>query len=143
MLVGCSDRPSQSQIENLYKEQFSHNHLTPLPFDKIAKFKNFTTINGIKDNDITYHADIAYDLVFRIEYDDMMKLCTSEHSDGNKYDGGKTIFYCREQINQMNYCEGMDLRHFKGNLPVKAGDSCHREDNVVFIKTDNGWMIKN
>lgn len=118
VLAGCSGKPSEGVI----KEQVTAKLLAD-GNDQVYEVNNFKKINGIPQDDNNYIAEVAYDLRFKVDLEDAGDALQSKSS--NVFAGG---------------LKAMALGVKYG--PFKAGDMLHFEEKIPFIRTDNGWQVK-
>jgi hypothetical protein len=143
LFAGCSGKPSQSTIEELYvKNAKKHAGL----MGQITDIKNFSVKDGLLKDNVTYIADVGYDLVFKMSFDDAAKLLSK----------GKRQYVPRNAMEQaamaglhqptpLEQAE-TELKNELGMLmdgkKFKAGDKIPRTDQVTLFKKDKGWSLE-
>jgi hypothetical protein len=122
-LTGCFgiNQPSDSDIHDISEQHFNQ---------QLAGLFTATTVtkkNGYKENDTHYIAE-------------MHILATAQES----LDEYATKLMQDESLSSMEkFTLGINLGLLKMSLPEFApGDQIEFERSYLFIKTDNGWMLK-
>ena len=122
-LAGCLGitQPSDSDIDNMTEQYFNQQLAGLFIATKVTKK------NGYKDDDTHYIAE-------------MHILATAQQS----LDEYAAKLMQDESLSAIEkFTHGISLGLLKMTLPeFSAGDQIEFEHNYLFIKTDNGWMIK-
>lgn len=127
LFAGCSGKPSQSTIEELYVKNAKKNSGF---WGQITDIKNFSVKDGLMKDNVTYIADVSYDLVFKMNFDDAVKL---KEKDVNMYvPHGRT----RHEQAEVELSLGLGRKQFG------AGDKISQDDKVKLIKKDKGWSLE-
>ncbi|BBP47035.1 hypothetical protein THMIRHAS_24080 [Thiosulfatimonas sediminis] len=123
LLAGCFGltQPTDSDIQAMAKEKFNQEFLGLFLADTVVKD------NGYKKNDTHYVAELTITATAQRSLDEyareIMRDSTLSHMEKMKQTFGIGVL--------------------KMTLPeFKQGDSIDFSRNYLFIKTDNGWMIK-
>jgi len=139
LFAGCSGKPSQSTIEELYvKEVKKHSGF----IGQITDIKNFSVTNGLMKDNATYIADVSCDIVFKMNYDDAVKLMAKDipafvpPSDPMM----RAAMAGLHQPTPLEKAE-RELRMIVGRQ-FKAGDKFSRHDKVTLLKKDKGWSLE-
>lgn len=121
-LSACSNKPSDAEI----KEQML-GHILNVDSQNVFSVENFKKTNGFEESKNTYIADVKYDLVFKISLKEMSQAVKEDQNTApfNALAGGLAVMALKMQYGD-----------------VKAGDKINKEEKVTFIKTENGWRIK-
>ncbi len=123
LLVGCLGitQPSDSDIHDMAEQQFNQQ------FAGLFTATEITKKNGYKKSDTQYIAE-------------MHILATAQQS----LDEYATKMMQDKSLSSMEkFTYGMSLGLLKMTLPeFAAGDQIEFERNYLFMKTDNGWMLK-
>lgn len=122
LLAGCSGKPSRSQME----EQVVA-HLTSGRGGELFRIENFEKLNGIKKDDVTYVAEVRYDLVFKKGLKEVERQLNGASQDSPL--GALAAGF-----------GAMALRLQYGEF--EAGQRIPKADKVTFLKTDNGWRLE-
>ena len=123
LLVGCLGitQPSESDIHDMTEQHFNQQLAGLFTATEITKK------NGYKDSDTHYIAE-------------MHILATAQQS----LDEYASKLMQDKSLSAMEkLSHGMNLGLLKMTLPeFSAGDQIEFDRNYLFIKTDNGWMLK-
>ncbi len=123
LLVGCLGitQPADSDIDDMSEQHFNQQLAGLFTATEVTKK------NGYKDSDTHYIAE-------------MHILATAQQS----LDEYATKLMQDKSLSAMEkLTNGMSLGLLKMTLPeFSAGDQIEFERNYLFIKTDNGWMLK-
>ncbi|POZ50935.1 hypothetical protein [Methylovulum psychrotolerans] len=125
MVAACSNKPGDSEIQSQVLPL-----LATASTKDIADIKNLRKTNGYETDGNTYAIDIAYDLVFKVNYADLAKTSMPKDSPDGLIEGLQSV------ITGFNLL-GLNVTY--GNF--KAGDRFVKQDHLTFIKTENGWML--
>lgn len=120
-LVGCGNKPSDSEIKN----QVVGNIMSD-GGDDLFKVENFKKTNGFERDEKTYIADVEYDLVFKKGLREIAQQIRQESRGSLFGDMGAGM-------------ATMALKMEYGDF--EAGHRVGKTDKVVFIKTEKGWRI--
>lgn len=121
-LSACSTKPSDEVLRAQVMDYLLKDNR-----DKLYSVENFRKVNGFQNDPVTYTAQVQYDLVFKIDWND-----ASQHMG--------------EQSNSSLLRHGiaalgmLALTAQYGNF--KAGDRITEDEKVVLIKTEQGWRLK-
>jgi len=116
LLVACSGKPGDAQIENALNQK-----MTEFGLDKGFKIKNLKRTNGFEENKNTYIADVSYE----IEY----------------IKSGFTMPLYEKFVAFVNHLQTKVENPDKPGLNMIT-PTCHLHSKITMIKTDNGWMMK-
>lgn len=122
-LVGCGNKPSDSEIKN----QIVGNIMSD-GGDDLFKVENFKKTNGFERDEKTYIADVEYDLVFKKGLREIAQQIKRESQGSLFGDMGAGVAV-------------MALKMEHGDF--EAGHRVGKAEKVTFIKTENGWRIDN
>ncbi len=123
LFSGCSNKPSESEIEQMVQNAFVET-----ADSQLFQFINFEKINGFQQDDgKVYIAEIRYELEF--------KKGIEELEDDLKNQFQKDI------VGSIG--SGLNVMALKIKYgDFKSGDSITYEDKKTFIKTENGWLLQ-
>lgn len=116
-LVACSGvggQPSDQQIESQVRQQVSQA-------SDIWDVANLHKTNGVHNQDGTYTAKVAYDLVFRMSYEDA--VAHVQKTQGN----AGLMQVVQPLVQKYGWW--------------KKGFTVHVDDSVTFTKSEKGWII--
>lgn len=121
ILLGCSGKPSDVEIESLFVE-----NLLKDGGEQLFQIDNFEKTNGFEKDSKNYIADVKYDLVFVKSLSEISErlVLESKHNILNSLGAGIGLLSLKVQY---------------GNF--KAGHRITKEEKVTFIKTEKGWRI--
>ncbi len=113
-------------------------------FSDTVEIKNLSKTNGYETNAKTYTVDIAYDLVFKVNFKDLVAKQAPAADRALNNSGLKNPNATVEQqidgvgggLTMLNLGA---MRLVYGDF--KAGDSIKQRDRVTFIKSENGWEL--
>ncbi len=135
LLAGCSNNPGDNELRNqvipvLIKEEWNY----------AVEVKNLHKTNGYQTNANTYTVDIAYDLVFKVSFDEIAKQGNNlvEQADNATSDQSTNILLAGA-ARASNVLALLRLQTGYGHF--KTGDSFKKQDRVTFIKTENRWQL--
>ncbi len=121
LLIGCSEKPSQSEIEKLINEKFYSNELYDV--------ENLKKVNGYQHNN-TYVVELEYDMVFKLSLRDLAeeakKMSQEERQAAllSGFMGEQSLFLIRALFGDF-----------------KKGDRFNKKEEVTLINTEKGWRI--
>ena len=122
-LTGCLGitQPSDSDINEMSEQQFNQQ------FAGLFSATEVTKKNGYKDSDTHYIAE--------------MHIIGTAQQSLDEY--AAKLMQDKSLSAMEKLTNGMTLGLLKMTLPeFSAGDQIEFERNYLFIKTDNGWMLK-
>jgi hypothetical protein len=140
-LVGCSgnSNPGDSEIQNqvmplLMKEEYKDT----------LEVQNLHKTNGYENDANTYTVDIAYDVVFKVSYGELVVKTAPGAIAAMKQGGANNPNGSLDQHLEAvgGVIDGMALGAMwlvYGDF--KAGDTFTQQKSVTFIKTENGWRL--
>lgn len=135
LLAGCSGKPGDSELRN---------QVIPLlvteDIKNYVEVKNLHKTNGYETDKNTYTVDIAYDLVFKISFAEMVQESQKAMQQTSNLTGNQSV----DQFlgGMSSFFNGMGLLALKEEYgEFKAGDTFSKQDRVIFIKTENGWRL--
>ena len=109
---------------------------------QITDIKNFSVKDGLMKDNVTYIADVSYDLVFKMNFDDAAKLLSK----------GKRTYAPRNAMEQaamaglhqptpLEQAED-ELKMMMPGKQFRAGDKTSHRDKVTMFKKDKGWSLE-
>ncbi|WP_319380693.1 hypothetical protein [Thiomicrorhabdus sp.] len=123
LLSGCFGitQPTDSSIKEMAEQKFNLDYAGLFTVEEIEK------INGYKQNDTHYVAELKVHAVAQRSLDEYAKAMMHDESLSGL-----------EKLTQ-----SMSIGLLKVTLPeFSAGDHLEFDRNYLFIKTDNGWILK-
>ncbi|MFT5888934.1 MAG: hypothetical protein ACI9BO_001759 [Zhongshania sp.] len=120
-LIACSNKPSERTMAALIEAELLRDG-----GEQTYAMTNFEKTNGLAKNDQFYSADVRYTLTFKTSFDDLSEqvLNTPSESPFASVAAGFKL---------------MTMRMEYGDF--KAGDKADIEDQIDFVKTEQGWQI--
>lgn len=121
--VGCSNKPSESEME-----QQVHNAFVETADSQLFRFINFEKTNGFQQDDgKVYIADIRYELEFKKGIEGIEEDLKSQFEKDIVGSIGSGFNVVALKIKYGDF---------------KVGDSITYEEKKTFIKTENGWLLQ-
>lgn len=140
-IAGCSGNlsPGDSEIQNqvmplLMKEEYKD----------MLEVQNLHKTNGYEINANTYAVDIAYDVIFKVSYGELVVKTAPGAISAMKQGGANNP---NGSLNQHIEAVGgvIDTMALGAMWLIygdfKAGDKFTQQNSVTFIKTENGWQL--
>lgn len=135
ILAACSGKPSSGDIREMVTQQLiNDNNKDWIEID------HFEKVNGFEKDQNTYVVDIKYKVVFKKSLEEIAKEAQQEANNAKPNTGNAAVDSGLTGLGGALAGIGVLALQFQhGNF--KAGDSFEKTDQVVFIKTDNGWQL--
>ena len=121
VLVACSGKPSDRQIEQLVSEAILSDGGA-----ETYSISNFEKTNGLAKTEQLYIADVRYQLTFKKGFEELSDQVINKPSASpfETVGAGFKLMTMRMQFGDF-----------------KAGDSITKEDRVQLVKTEQGWRL--
>lgn len=123
VLAGCSSKPSNNEIKNvLFDDDTS----------EIMTYYDFERLDGYKENETTYIADVQYSVKFKLgtkEIDNILNQKTSNNNNSTEETAKK------EALGTLKFLLSLSFGDFK------KGSEYIVQEKVTLIKKDSGWTI--
>jgi len=110
---------------------------------QIADIKNFSVTNGLMKDNVTYIADVSYDLVFKMNFDDAVKL-KAKGIRAYVPPSDPMMRAAMAGLHQPTPTEQAkkELDMMMAGKQFRAGDKISRHTKVTLFKKDKGWSLE-
>jgi hypothetical protein len=122
LVTACANKPGDEELRTQVTTYLLKDYRS-----KLYSVENFQKINGFKNDENTYTAQVQYDLVFKVDLQDAPQQLDDDANDS----------FLKKSADALGL---LSLTAQYGNF--KAGDRIKQQDKVVLIKTEKGWRLK-
>ena len=94
--------------------------------------------DGYWENDTTYVAEVEYEILWKVDQDEALKIIMKHAAEEMKKEGMREY-----QIRVALVFGGLSvaLAPLAGEKPIKAGDRRKRTEYYSFVKAESGWRL--
>jgi hypothetical protein len=137
--VGNSGTPGDNELRNQVMPLLVNQN-----FNDTVEVRNLHKTNGYETNAKTYTVDIGYDLVFKVNFADLLA----------KQAPGANAALKNSGLNNPQATVAQNIDAIGGGITAlnlgamrlvygdfKAGESIKQQDRVTFTKSENGWQL--